>query len=176
MLAILAPEACGDLRSVDCTHIKVHQDGSNAQGGAFSQAIGKTKGGSNTKLAAVVDGLGRAVGLNLVAGNRDDVHAMTPLIKLLAGCWVAADRGFSFKNFRSALLQVGAIPCIPPRKRSRINYDYSATFYAHRHVIENFFSRIKRKRRVGTRYEKLSETFLGFVTFAAIIDWVNFEV
>jgi transposase len=53
---------------------------------------------------------------------------------------------------------------------------YSKLLYAHRHVVENFFGRIKRLRRVGTRYEKLSETFLGFVTLAAIIDWVHLEV
>ncbi len=47
---------------MDCTHIKVHQDASNAAGGPEAQAFGKTKGGSNTKLAVIVDGLGRASG------------------------------------------------------------------------------------------------------------------
>ena len=176
MLALLTPEACGSLRSIDCTHIKVHQDGSNAEGGASAQAIGKTKGGLNTKLAAVVDGLGRAVGLNLASANKHDLRAMAPLVPILTNCWVAGDRGFDSKNFREELIKIGATPCIPPRKSNRIQYYYSETFYAHRHVVENFFARIKRKRRVGTRYEKLSETFLGFVTLAAIIDWLHFEV
>jgi hypothetical protein len=84
MLTLLTAEACGMMRSVDCAHIKVHQDASNAAGGAGAQAIGKTKGGSNTKLAVIVDGLGRAVGLNLVAGNRHDLRR--PARDLISGC------------------------------------------------------------------------------------------
>lgn len=174
--ASLATHACGNLRSIDCSHIKVHQDASNAAGGASAQAIGKTKGGLNTKLAAVVDGLGRAVGLNLVSGNKHDLRAIAPLVPTLANCWVAADRGFDAKTLRDELIKIGATACIPPRKSNRIQYYYSETFYAHRHVVENFFARIKRWRRVATRYEKLSETFLGFVTLASIIDWLRFEV
>lgn len=176
MLALLTADAEGNIRSVDCSHIKVHQDGSSAVGGASAQAIGKTKGGSNTKLAAVVDGLGRAVGLALVAGNRHDLRAVETLLETLADCWVVADRGFDAKTFREDLLRRGATPCIPPRLSNRIQYHYSELLYAHRHVVENFFARIKRFRRVGTRYEKLSTTFLGFVTLATILDWLHFEV
>lgn len=176
MLDLLTRAACSKVRSIDCTHIKVHQDASNAEGGASAQAIGQTKGGSNTKLAAVVDGLGRAVGLNLVAGNRHDLRAVDPLRERLAGCWVVADRGFDAKTFRQELLDLAATPCIPPRQSNRIQYHYSELLYSHRHVVENFFARIKRYRRVGTRYEKLRETFLGFVMLAAILDWLHFEV
>ncbi|MDR0352084.1 MAG: IS5/IS1182 family transposase, partial [Opitutaceae bacterium] len=28
-------------------------------------------------------------------------------------------------------------------------------------------------RRVATRYDKLAETYLGFVTIAAILDWLR---
>lgn len=174
--AILSAEACGSIRSVDCVHIKVHQDASNAAGGAAAQAIGKTKGGPNTKLAAVVDGLGRATGLSLAAGNRNDLRAIAPLIETLADCWVVGDRGFDAGTFRRELRAANATPCIPPRRSSKIQYYYSELLYAHRHVVENFFARIKRMRRIGTRYEKLSETFLGFATFAAVLDWLHFEV
>lgn len=176
LLAILNEDACSAIRSIDCTHIKVHQDASNAAGGAAAQAIGKTKGGPNTKLAAVVDGLGRAIGLNLAAGNRNDLRAIAPLIEKLQDCWVIGDRGFDAGTFRRELLAANARPCIPPRVCNKLKYHYSELLYRHRHVVENFFARIKRMRRVGTRYEKLSETFLGFVTFAAILDWIQFEV
>ena len=176
MLALLTADACGAIRSVDCTHIKVHQDASNAVGAAKSQAIGKTKGGSNTKLAVIVDGLGGAVGLNLVPGNRHDLKAVELLMDKFAGCFVLADRGFHAKAFREKLLGLGATPCIPPRQTKRIQYYHSTLAYAHRHVVENFFARIKRRRRISTRYEKLSETFLAFVTFVTVLDWLHFEV
>ena len=176
MLAILNASACGEIRAVDCTHVKAHQDASNAVGGAAAQAIGKTKGGANTKIAVIVDGLGRATGLNLVPGNRNDLRAVTVLIEKLADCWVIGDRGFDARTFRDELIAVNANPCIPPRISNKIQYYYSELLYAHRHVVENFFARIKRMRRVGTRYEKLAETFLGFVTLAAVLDWLHFEV
>ena len=41
--------------------------------------------------------------------------------------------------------------------------------YRRRHRIENFFQRIKRYRRVATRYDKLGETFLGFVCLGILL-------
>ena len=131
---------------------------------------------SNTKLAAVVDGLGRVVGLNLVPGNRHDLKAVDPLIDKLAGFLAVADRGFDAKKFRAELIGLDATPCIPSRVRNRIQYHNSKLAYPHRHVVESYFARIKRYRRVGTRYDKLSETFLGFVTLASILDGLHFEV
>jgi len=116
MLAMLSAEPCGSIRSVDCTHIKVHQDASNAAGGADAQAVGKTKGGSNTKLAAVVDGLGRATGLRLAAGNRNDLRVITALIDKLADCWVVGDRGFDAGSFPS---MNSPQPASPGRARRR---------------------------------------------------------
>jgi transposase len=45
---------------------------------------------------------------------------------------------------------------------------FSATVYRRRHRVENFFQRIKRYRRVATRYDKLAETFLGFFCLAIL--------
>jgi transposase len=45
---------------------------------------------------------------------------------------------------------------------------FSPTAYRRRHQIENFFERIKRYRRVATRYDKLAETFLGFICLAIL--------
>jgi transposase len=80
------------------------------------------------------------------------------------------------ERLRRNLAAAGAATCIPPRKSSRIEYHFSETLYKHRHVVENFFARIKSFRRVGAQYEKLVETFLGFVTLATIIDWLHFQV
>ena len=70
MLALVATDAEGELRHIDCSHIKLHQDGSNPRGGQATQATGRTKGGINTKLAAIVEQHGRAVAVGLAAGQR----------------------------------------------------------------------------------------------------------
>src|SRR5258708_885906 len=78
MLALLARAATGELRHLDCSHIKLHQHGANPRGGQAAQAIGRTKGGLNTKLAAVVEGRGRAVALSLAQGQQHDLKAILP--------------------------------------------------------------------------------------------------
>jgi transposase len=36
-------------------------------------------------------------------------------------------------------------------------------YYQRRHKVESFFCRLKRYRRLSTRYDKLAITFLAFV-------------
>lgn len=57
LLEAISTGAVGDIRCVDCSFIKVHRDGANTAGRQKEQGMGRTKGGLNTKLAAVVDGL-----------------------------------------------------------------------------------------------------------------------
>lgn len=42
-----------------------------------------------------------------------------------------------------------------------------------RNVIERFFARIKRFRRIATRYEKYPDSFLAFIFFAATLTSIN---
>ena len=176
LLAELGAGAYGEIRRVDCSHIKIHQDAANPAGGQTAQAMGRTKGGFNSKLAAVVDAVGRAVGLSLAPGPQHDLRACAPLMPHLDGKWVVGDKGFDSAAFRADLVRTGAMVCIPPRSTRRTDYYFSRLLYKHRHTVENFFCRIKRHRRIATRYEKLAVTFLGFVYLAAIIDWITHEV
>jgi transposase len=43
--------------------------------------------------------------------------------------------------------------------------------YKTRHRVESFFQRVKRYRRIATRYEKLAQNFLSMVAFAAVLTW-----
>src|ERR1051326_5049202 len=54
--------AVGRLWLADGSHIKVHQHGANPTGGQAAQAIGRTKGGLNSKLTVLADTHGRIVG------------------------------------------------------------------------------------------------------------------
>lgn len=65
----------GKPRYLDCSRIKLHQHGTNRLGSQVRQAISRTKGGINTKLAAMVDAHGRAVALGLVPGQQHDLKA-----------------------------------------------------------------------------------------------------
>ncbi len=58
---------------------------------------------------------------------------------------------------------------IPPRSGRRWPSRFSRRLYRQRHTVENFFARIKRYRRIATRYEKLANHYLGFPLLAAIL-------
>jgi transposase len=172
----LRRQARGQLRLVDCSHIKLHQHGANPAGGQAPQAIGRTKGGLNTKLAALVDATGRIVAMELAPGPRNDQYAVLPLLPAAHGYRLVADRGFDSDVFRRRLRHQGIRTCIPSLPNRRRALPYHRGFYRHRRKIENCFCRLKRFRRISTRYDKLAETFSAFLHFAAALDWLTYEV
>jgi transposase len=173
LLRVLRRRARGVLRFLDTAHIKVHQDGSNPAGGQQNQAIGRTKGGLNTKLGAWVDARGQAVFLTLAPGQRADVRVGEELPPGLQGKITVADKGFDSDAFRRRLRRRRSGVCIPARAGRRVPASWHRGFYRQRHKVENFFQRIKRRRRIGTRYEKRDLYFHGFIYLAAILDWLK---
>jgi transposase len=136
----------------------------------------RTKGDLNSKVAATVDALGRPVQPAVAPGPQHDLLARAPLRPSLRDCWLAADRGFAAGDFRQRLDAQGVRACIPPRSGRRWPSRFSRRLYRQRHTVENFFARIKRYRRLATRYEKLADHYLGFLPFAAVLDWLKFGV
>ena len=176
LLAILARGARGELRHLDFSHIKLHQHGTNPPTGQARQAIGRTKGGINTKLAAVVEARGRAVAVCLAPGQQHDLKAILPIVPALRGKRAVGDKGFDADNFRALLCRHRARVCLASRRGRHGRSAFHRGYYRCRHHVENFFCRIKRFRRVATRYDKLASTFLAFVQFAAVLDWLTHEV
>ena len=172
----LRRHATGRLRLLDCSHIKLHQHGANPAGGQAAQAIGRTKGGLNTKLAALVDTAGRIVALDLAAGPRNDQYAVLPILAAARGRWLVADRGFDSDVFRHRLRSQGIRACIPSLPNRRRPLPCHRGFYRHRRKVENCFCRLKRFRRIATRYDKLAATFTAFLHFAVALDWLTHEV
>jgi transposase len=174
LLRALARGAQGKLRFLDASHIKVHQDASNPAGGQQQQAIGRTNGGLNTKLSVWVDGCGRVISVSLAPGQQADVRvAQRWSHPKLRGTITVADKGYDSDGFRQELRRCGSRPCIPPRCNRLQPATWHRGYYRKRHKVENLFQRLKRYRRVGTRYEKTNLYFLGFVQLAAILDWLK---
>ncbi len=51
--------------------------------------------------------------------------------------------------------------------------DFLLTAYKARHLIENFFCRLKQYRAIATRYDKTARNFLAAVYLAATVCWLN---
>jgi transposase len=61
---------------------------------------------------------------------------------------------------------------IPQRKHERVRYRFDAALYRERNVVERCVERLKRWRRVATRYEKRACRYEAMVTLAAIIEYL----
>ena len=70
---------------------------------------------------------------------------------------------------RRWLSERGVTSCIPPRSNRQNPRPVRRSSYRKRHLIENFFGHLKTFRRVATRYDKLAETFFGWVLLAVIV-------
>ena len=154
---------------IDASHLKVHHDAQELQ------AIGYTRGGSNSKLHAMVDGKSRLVRAVLTAGQVSDmkIGPDRELVKGVGGMRIVADNGYDRKAIREAACRSGSFSCIPQRASGVEPVPFRKGYYRHRHYVDNFFQRIKRPQRIATRYNKIAELFLKFILLAASLDWIN---
>jgi transposase len=119
-----------------------------------------------------VDGLGNPIHVHLTAGNVHDVGEAPKLIERAQGQNFIADKGYDANKVIEAVEARGMTAVIPAksnRKTPRVIDDH---IYKERHLVENFFCKLKRYRRVATRYEKTAANYLGFVLFASLRIWM----
>lgn len=116
-----------------------------------------------------MDGKGRPWALLLTGGHVADVSQATEVLTELDPKRVVADRGYDSDPLRRWLAERGVTSCIPSRSNRRHPRPVRRSSYRKRHLIENFFGHLKTFRRVATRYDKLAETFFGWVLLAVIV-------
>jgi transposase len=120
-----------------------------------------------------VRGLGCPVGIRLTAGQKGDVPQAAALLEGQAADVIMADTAYDADHFRDRIEQIGAIAVIPNNPSRSIKHPLDADLSKERHLIECCFSKLKRFRRVATRYEKTARNFLAIVKIAAIILWIR---
>jgi transposase len=87
---------------------------------------------------------------------------------------VIADKAYDADDRVLHLLeQAGRHFVIPPRSTRKIPRSYDEELYKERHLIENFFARLKQYRAIATRYDKTARNFLAAIYLAAAIVWLN---
>jgi transposase len=119
-----------------------------------------------------VDSLGNPIHIHLTAGNIHDVSEAPKLIEVAQGDAFIADKGYDANAVIEAVEKKHMLAVIPSKANRKAKRDVDFHVYKSRHLVENFFCKIKRYRRVATRYEKTATNFLGFVLFAAIRVWL----
>jgi putative transposase len=66
---------------------------------------------------------------------------------------------------------ISAEVVIPPKVNRKVLRHYNKELYKERNLIERLFNRIKNFRRVATRYDKTSSSFLSFIQIACVFIW-----
>ena len=65
------------------------------------------------------------------------------------------------QDLKPQIEKQGAIACIPRHRKLKFPFDKEQ--YKERHLVEYFFQKLKRNRRIATRYDKLAVRFLAFI-------------
>ncbi len=71
------------------------------------------------------------------------------------------------------LRAAGKEAVIPPKRNRKEPRGYDRDLYAARHLIENFFCKLKQFRGIATRYDKMRSSFLAGVYLAAAAILLN---
>jgi transposase len=143
---------------------KKHQD----------QVIGHSRGGLSTKIHALVDALGNPLAFLLTPGQAHDLAGADALLPHMAADRLIADKAFDAdQRVRQALAAAGKAVVIPPRDHRRSAPDFDPDLFQARHLIENFFCKLKQFRAIATRYDKTARNFLAAIHITAATVWLN---
>jgi len=173
----LSKDADAENLSIDSTCIKVHEN-PNGGGKTEDKIVGRTKGGLNTKIYAIVDGLGNPAAFLLSPGNGNySTHAIELMSKTdIAGSNLLGDKAYGTKEILAYIEEHGATVVIPPKSNAKGPWPVDYYLYKERHLIECFFRKIKWFYRVATKYDKLDTSFLTFVYMACYYDLVTLTI
>ena len=122
-----------------------------------------------SKILALTDALGNLIDFRLLPGQAHDLRGTADLIAGLACGKLLADRAFDANWLREALTDAKIEAVIPPKSNRRFPADFDRDTYKWRHLIENFFGKLKEFRGIATRYCKTDESFTALISLAATV-------
>lgn len=151
---------------VDGTIVPVHKHGCGAKRGTQNQAIGRSRGGLTTKIVPLVDALGNLVGLTLLPGQRHDCIGVALLHEGLDFDALLADKAFDNNRLSADLVKRDAEAVIPSKSYRKKPIPHDPHTYTWRHLVENFFRRIKEFRRIAMRTDKTDTSYSAMLHLA----------
>ena len=114
------------------------------------------------------------VSFSLSAGNCGDAPEGRALLQQLGpvdhSIYLLMDRAYEGDETRALAMELGYVPIVPPKSNRKHPWNYDKQLYKQRNQVERLFRRIKRFRRIFTRYDKLDVIFLAFLYLALIVD------
>ena len=114
-----------------------------------------------TKILAVTDALGNLVRFVLLPGHRFDTVGVAPLIDGLAFGGLIADKAFDSNSIIADLNARGAKIVISQHPRRACPLPLDLELYKWRHLIENFFCKLKEFKRIRQNRSELRRQHLS---------------
>ena len=128
----------------------------------------------STKIHTLVDALGNPVGFHLTGGQAHDLVGADELLPDMEAGILLADKAFDAdERVIEPLIAAGKKVVIPSKANRKLPRKLDRHLYAARHLIENFFAKLKQYRAIATRYDKTARNFLAAVHLAASVIWLN---
>jgi len=103
----------------------------------------------------------------LLPGQRHDSIGVEPLIAGVDFGALLADKAFDNDALRATLKERGVVAVIPAKADRKAPIPHDAEMYKWRHLVENFFQRIKEFRRIATRYDKTTASYAAAIYLVA---------
>lgn len=168
----LHANAATDARAlfIDSTIIRVHQHAAGG-GSNIEEAKGRSRGGMTTKIHLAAVDEKTAVSVVISEGQAADCMHFDEIMngvdgELCPAKEVVADKGYDTDDIRESLAASGMTVTIPGKENRIKPILYDKKKYKERNMAERLNNRLKRMRRVATRYDKLASVFLAFVHIA----------
>jgi len=122
----------------------------------------------------MTDALGNPIGFHLTGGAAHDLVGANHLLRDMVPDGLIADKGFdASERVREPLAQAGKTAVIPPRGKRKNSPVLDRHLFKERHLIENFFAKLKQYRAIATRYDKTARKFPAAIHLAAAVICLN---
>ena len=159
---------------IDSTIVRAHQHSAGSKKTGEDQAIGRSRGGLSTKFHTLVDALGNPVAFFLSGGEAHDPVGADHLLPEMQADVLIGDKAFDAdKRVIEPLAEAGKTTVIPPKANRRAPRDYDRDLYKARHLVENFFAKLKQFRAIATRHDKTARNFPAAIYLTASAIWLN---
>jgi len=122
-----------------------------------------------TKILALTDALGNLVRFNLLPGHRFDTVGVEPLLAGIDFGGLIADKAFDSDAIIADLNERGAKIVISQHQRRARKLPLDRDLYKWRHLIENFFCKLKEFKRIAMRADKTDQSFSAMIYLAAAV-------
>ena len=122
-----------------------------------------------TKIVALTDALGNLVRFVLLPGQRFETIGVPPLIDGVTFGTLIADKSFDSSAILAELYARGAKAVISQHPRRIRPLAIDREMYKWRHLIENFFGRLKEFKRIAMRSDKTDQSFAAMIHLAAAV-------